>query len=187
MTSRAELLAQVTNRKPRTATLRFAVDATDHDRLTAARRRVLEAQYQLGAADGPARERAEQKLAAAEAAVESILDGLDVIEWHMAGIGERAVQALRAEHPPTDEQVERVAAESPGMTVLFNAETYIPALIAACTTSVVLPGGTLTDITADEVEAIVANWPSADVELLATTAARLDRDGTSLAGVDPKG
>lgn len=81
---------------------------------TAAREELAEAQTTTDA----------EWLVAAQVAVDSCYETVTITA--MAPLD---MEKLRAQHPPTDEQRAQVA------TAQFNADTFVPALLAACVTS----------------------------------------------------
>jgi hypothetical protein len=53
------------------------------------------------------------------------------VRFTLEAITHRAYQALRAEHPPTKEQIERAAAAGGGEEPAFDGDTFAPALVEA--------------------------------------------------------
>lgn len=147
------------NRPVATADATFALDPADANRLNEAQRVAEKAQE---AADRPkAGPQAHKAAQAAWRKVKKLRSEMVTVTWTAAPIGAQAVALLEAEHPPTDAQIaaaetaEARIAELEGrdprpVALDVDGDTFYPALLAACVTSIVVssrPDDPITELT----------------------------------------
>lgn len=91
-------------------------------------------------------------------------DGLELV---FRGIGRRRYEELQREHPPTEAQ----AAENEGVTLSWNPDTFLPALLEATVAN--------SDLTAQEWNDDVIDsddWGQAEIGLILETALAVNRE-----------
>lgn len=132
-------------RRPPTVSVPICLDPSQADQVEAARRRHEAAKTRAAVPDAPA-VRAEQATEA-KTALDELLAAVETVTFHLRALPKGELEALRAEHRPTDEQIEAHKAllkaqgvENPSPPQ-WNTDTFPPALIAACCTRIDTPAG----------------------------------------------
>lgn len=182
----------------------MAFDPNDADRWREANERVDDARFARDqardTAEGSPEDQeafarlssAEEKLEAAEAERAALEAAIPTVTFHLRGIGPQAMEDLQAAHPPTRDEKEKhkrdMAANGergPIPPLQFSPKNFIPALMAACCTSIEFPDGVsiTPDDTTDWDGEIKDLWDSdefdtADMTMLATSVRMLDQRGS---------
>lgn len=111
-------------------------------------------------------------------AVDEYLASIPTVTFHLRSIGAQGVEDLMAEHPPSDEQMDKAqaaakAAGQPFVPPDYDVKTFPPALVAASTTKVVYTGDDPETIdgatlTADDIAEQIAQpgWSETDTTIL---------------------
>lgn len=195
-------MSRLKARPNRRTTVTFPYDPTDSDRYEQLAGAKIEARRHLDDVDGllsrpgleatdlqQMRGDATAALDAATAALDEYLASIPTITFNLASCGAKKAEKLLLAHPPTDDQQARtqaaLKAEGKRGVLQFNEDTFPPALIAACTTSIVITGDepeTITDVTAEDLTELFAeeSWATGDVAELLTRCQVLAQVGTSI-------
>ena len=175
-------LDRLTNRPARVETLTKALDPNDQSAILRAMRVRSEAQAAFDkakrvAAAAPGNQHAEAALKAAEEALTAAQTAHDelaarVVTFTMKlrAVPVPDMERLLIEHRPTAQQ--KIAARAlangdPKAEPAFNPETYPPALVALSLVEITFsddPGNPLRDLTADQIDKMVAGWSDQDRE-----------------------
>lgn len=186
-TTPVDLLDRLTNRPARSAALTFAFDPNLGARLSEARDQVdlakrVARQFTSDPNAGPA------TVVAAQAAVEeavatydALVGDADTVTFtiHLRTLKPSRVQELILEHPPTQKQIKTaraLAKGNPKGDPHVNETTYLPALLAEAISLVTIsddPKAQITDLTVEQVTALLEPCSQGDRTLLAVTAENL--------------
>ena len=185
------LFDRLTSRPSRSAALTFALDPNDGARLSEARAQLTLARRVAKGFEGP--DTAPATIVAAQAAVEEAQAAYDTVVGeavtftvHLRALKPSRVQELILAHPPTPKQVKNARALSngdPKGDPNVNEDTYLPALLSEAIALVTIsddPKAKLTDLTPEQVAALLEPCSQGDLAVLGTTTENLATASTQV-------